>query len=194
MEKRITYVAFDGTVFESEKACMDYENFKKVAMTKAIQEAMRELDMAIWQKYYPNEKGVDCPDLYYAGTWLRNDIAEILSNENNDLDKTLEDIWAMIRATKYHSEILVEYVRTEEVLAEVKIRRDFKAAFDNVKYGNDLAHELGYTLSEYDLKKLAVLHKSNKCRKKIESLLTACNYHGDCSKFRNKEYEDFLEV
>ena len=194
MEKRIIYVAYDGKVFESEEKCIEYEEIKKRVVREAIQKTMLDLDAAIWKKYYPNNKNVECPKLHIAGTWLRNDIVTILSDENNDLEKTLKDIWAMIRATKYHSEILTEYVRTEEVLAEVKIRRDFKAAFDNVKYGSDLAHEVGYTLSEYDLKKLALLHKSNKCRKKIESLLTACNYHGDCSKFRKKEYEDFLEV
>ena len=194
MEKRITYVAYDGTVFENEKTCLEYEKIKKKGEIEAVQKCMQELDVALWKKFYPDTKDDSCPELHLADMWLRNDIVHILADEKFDVEETKDAIWNMIKNTKHHEKIFSTYIKEEDIMAEVKIKRDFLTALKEVKQGSDLCHKLGYCLSGQDLKKLAVLHQSNKCRKKIEDLLTGCNYHGDCAKFARKEYDDFLEV
>lgn len=194
MEKRITYVAYDGTIFENEKTCRKYEKIKRKGEIEAVQKCMQNLDVALWKKFYPDTEDDSCPELHVSDIWLRNDIIHILSDERFDVDETKNNIWDMIKATKHQEKILSDYIKEEGIMVEVKIKRDFLTALKNVKEGSDLAHEVGYCLSNQDLKKLASLHKANKCRKKIEDLLTACNYHGECSKFTQKEYEDYLEV
>lgn len=193
MEKRITYVAYDGTVFENEKTCLEYEKIKKKGEIEAVQKCMQELDVALWKKFYPDTEDDSCPELHLADMWLRNDIVHILSDEKFDVDKVKDEVWNIIKATKHQEKILSTYIKEKGIMAEVKIKRDFLTALKGVKEGSDLAHELGYCLSGQDLKKLAVLHKSNKCRKKIESLLTSCNYHGECGDFIRKNYSRYLE-
>ena len=83
--------------------------------------------------------------------------------------------------------------RMDEQEREALIRRDFQEAFRHVKYGGDLGSDIRYALSDRDLRHLAELHKANHCRKKIEDLLTACNYHYECGRFMNREYDEFLQ-
>lgn len=40
MEKRIVYVAYDGTVFKEEDKCKEYEEIKKKVTREAIQKKL----------------------------------------------------------------------------------------------------------------------------------------------------------
>ena len=138
---------------------------------------MVELDVKLWERYYPEQKGQPNPELYQAVDWLRADIEHIML----DFPDSREDILNLIRINKYGKEILKE------------IRSDFAAALKSVKSGSDLSSDLCWNLSNKDICKLAKLHKKNKYRKKIESLLTDCNFHYECGKFINGEYDEFIQ-
>lgn len=75
----------------------------------------------------------------------------------------------------------------------MEIRRDYHTALKKVKVGGELAPLLKWRFSKEDLKKLAALHKANKCRRKIENLLTDCNFHAEVGKFTAGKYEEFLK-
>lgn len=191
---KIMYISEDGKKFETEKDCRNYEENLKREKIIAIQKTMIELDEKIWKKYYPNDNIEESkPELHVANIWLRNDIVHILVDENIDTIEAQKDILSIIEDTAYHKEILEKYILMDSILKEVKIRKDYKSAFAKVKDGSDIAHEINYTFGKSDLKQLAKLHKSNKCRKKIEDLLTCCNFHYACGKFLKKEYSEFLE-
>lgn len=192
MKKIVTYYAEDNKTFGTEKERREYEKkLRKVKMMK-IQKAMCDLDGRIWKKYYPDEDTkISQPELHTACIWLRNDIVHILTDGDIGRSKAREDILAIIKAEEYGEEIL-KYIRMDNILEEVKIRTDYLSAFQKVECGSDLAGDIGYCLGKKDLYQLAKLHKSNKYRKKIEDLLTACNFHHECGKFVNKEYEGFL--
>lgn len=73
------------------------------------------------------------------------------------------------------------------------IRRDWPAAFRKVKNGRDLSRKVGWAFYEDDLRKFIKLHKANKFRKKIEDLLTDCNYHTFCGYLSVGEYDNAKE-
>ena len=194
MRTETTYISEDGKKFETEKACREHEENIKRERIIAIQKTMCELDEKIWEKYYPNDNEEESkPELHTAYIWLRNDIVHILADDEIDTTEAEKDILSMIEDTKYHKEILSKYVLMDSIMEEVKIRKDYQSAFSKVESGSDLAHDVSYTFGKSDLKQLARLHKSNKCRRKIEELLTACNFHYECGKFANKDYAEFLE-
>ena len=193
MKKIITYIADDGTVFESEQECINYENKLKRLRIEAVQKEMCRLDDTIWKKFYPNSQN-DASDrkLYTAYMWLKADISYILTDVNINAVEAEKEIVAILNASEHAKEILNKYVKLESIRENVKIRSDFYLALSKVKSGSDLASDLDYSFSNYDLLQLAKLHKANKCRKKIENLLTACNYHYECGRFIRKEYDEFL--
>ena len=78
-------------------------------------------------------------------------------------------------------------------MTEDEIREDWESALEQVKKGSDLSSKIGYGFSNEDITELAKLHKNNICRDKIEDLLTDCNFHSECSKFVNGEYDEFLK-
>ena len=193
MVKEIRYIAQDGKKFETERECLEHESAVKRNEIENMQKTMCELDEKIWNKYYPQDSTEEKPGLHTAYIWLRNDIVHILADNDIDTMEAEKEILAMIKETKYSKEILTEYIKWGSIKNEVEIRVDYQAAFKKVKSGSSLSHEINYTLGKNDLKQLAKLHKSNRCRKKIEDLLTDCNFHYECSKFANREYEEFLQ-
>lgn len=195
------YIADDGTEFRSITECRNYEESLKEKIrnekeqhNKCIQQAMCELDDAIWERFYPGSTyDTSERDPSLAFLWLQSDISYILSDDSFDLDQTKEVIVSMIEAADYGKEILGSYIHMDEQEREALIRRDFQEAFRHVKYGGDLGSDIRYALSDRDLRHLAELHKANHCRKKIEGLLTACNYHYECGRFANRQYDEFLQ-
>ena len=100
--------------------------------------------------------------------------------------------------------IAVKAGATAEVLSEVKkmidkgkksaaIRHDWPAAFRKVKNGRELSSAIGYGFYKDDLRTFLKLHKANKFRKKIENLLTDCNYHTFCGYLSVGEYDNAKE-
>ena len=100
--------------------------------------------------------------------------------------------------------IAVKAGATAEALTEVEkminkgkksaaIRRDWPAAFRRVKNGRELSDAIGWGFYKDDLRTFLKLHKANKFRKKIEDLLTDCNYHIFCGYLWAREYDNAKE-
>ena len=89
--------------------------------------------------------------------------------------------------------ILKCYIDIEELQKKAEIRRDFDSALRSVKHGTELSRLLDWSFREEDITELARLHKEGKHRKKIEDLLTDCNFHYECGQLCAGEYEEFLK-
>lgn len=190
MVTHITYTAFDGKTFSNADDCLAYERKQKEIKRTAILQEMIDLELQLWKKFHPDyvEDGNN-PTLLTASIWLKSDIQSIMIEFPN----SEKDIISFIKEYKYGEDILNEYIDMEDVRENVKIRSDFLTAFSSVREGSDLAHKLNYCLSSSDLEKLAILHKSNKCKKKIENLLESINFHKECSDFKNERYEEYIK-
>lgn len=152
------------------------------------------LDEKIWKHFYPEDKEeVEPPQEHVVELWLHQDIVYILCDESIDPNSATKDIVAILERSIYAEAILKHCISIEEIIQEAEIRRDFHAALEKVKFGSGLSAKLKWNFSETDLRKLAELHKNNKCRKKIEELLTDCNYHYEAGQFATGKYEEFLK-
>ena len=184
------YLADDGKIFEKENDCREYEKSLKKKKNEEIREEMKELDLRIWKTFHPEDISTDEPDLVLAPIWLKSDICSILI----DFENSKETILEMIHDSKYEKEILDKYLKWTDIEKNVEVRKDFATAFKNVKYGTDLSKILDYAFNKHDLKNLASLHKKNKCRRKIEELLSDCNFHHVLADFHNKNYDKYLNI
>lgn len=108
------------------------------------------------------------------------------------MEQRFQAIISIINETDCSSEIL-NLINVNKIREEAEIRRDWLSALQKVRVGNELSGKIRYNLSSVDLKKLALLHQANKCRKKIENLLTDCNFHYEAGQFAKRQYEEFLE-
>lgn len=77
-------------------------------------------------------------------------------------------------------------------MTEQEIRSDWAAALRSVKYGYELSKWIDYGFYDEDIVELAKLHKRNRFRRKIEDLLEDCNFHYECGKFADHDYDEFL--
>lgn len=189
MKVERTYIANDGKRFDNENECCEYEEkLREKARNELLQE-IKDLDLAIWKKYHPDYKEESEPELYQASMWLNADVAEIMI----EFPESENDIISIVKASKHGEKILSDYLHMDSVKTEVDVKTDFLSALRSVKDGSDLSSDIGWRLSDRDLSELAKLHKANKCRRKIEELLTNCNFHYECGKFANKEYDEFLK-
>lgn len=193
MKKVITYIADDGRVFDNEVDCYNYEREQERKKTRAVQDSMLALDLAIWKHFHPEDEieEEDNTESYVAYIWLKADIVSILCDDAFDMQQAKDTIADMVKKAEYSDVIQQKYVQFDAIMEEVKIRRDFKEAFDTMPV-HEIASICSYSFGKNDLRRLAQLHKSNKCRKKIEDLLTAANFHYECGKFHNKEYKEFI--
>ena len=74
-------------------------------------------------------------------------------------------------------------------MQDAMIRRDWETALRDHS-DDELVSMVSYQIRQDDLKKLAALHKKRKFRKKIEDLLTACNFHGESGDFAEGRYDN----
>ena len=188
---KVLYIADDGKQFDFKLDCIKYEAKLESEHHKALLTGAKELDLTLWKKYFPNDKSeLEGPELALAFVWLENDIPEIVLR--SDMKPSLSNIKEEILAAENGSEILNK-LSLEKIERVIMLKSDWSAAFENTKEGSDLANPLGYTLSGIDLKELAALHKANKYRKKIESLLECMNFHAACGDFVYGNYEKFFK-
>lgn len=190
MIKKISYISDDGLEFESEEACLNYEQKKKKEKVNQILEEIKNLDLEIWKKYHPDYNGENEPTLEQAPLWLSADVESILTEFPDSEEEVLE----MIQKSRYGEEILQKYIKMEEIKKVVSVRRDFLTALKSVREGSDLSSILHFGFSKKDIRELAKIHKSGKCRKKIESLLTDCNYHTESGDFHARRYDAYLNI
>lgn len=188
MKKVTTYISEDGKNFASEQECSKYEKEQKKKENIAILEEVKRLDLELWNKYF-KDSDAEGPELKVAYIWLRTDIVQIIlaSEEKPGLNEIKEHILK----SKYGKKI-AEELRFDKIEEEINVRSDWSNALKNVKEGTELSHKIGCGLSSSDLKQLATLHKTKKYRKKIEELLTDCNFHAECNDFYNGNYDKYI--
>lgn len=184
MRTKMIYIADDEITFESEIECREHERKVK----QEILQNMKDLDLYLCKKYFPELEINAEPELFQASMWLQTDISEIMVS----FPESKDEIISTIKANPYGDKILQDYLNFDKLERNVEIRNDFLAALKSVKRGSELSGPLGWSFSKRDLTELAKLHKANKCRKKIEDLLTDCNFHYESAKFHNKDYTEFL--
>lgn len=142
----------------------------------------------LWDMYWKDEDNTESEKLlntyehsYQLEIWLDNDIKYALKKSKladlEILKKIVEDCGATIQFDK--------------AVEDAKIRLDFANALRNVRQGEALSGKLGWGFAPDDLMELMKLHKSNKFRKKIEDLLTDCNFHSECILLSTREYDKF---
>lgn len=152
-----------------------------------------ELDKIIWEKYYPSNVNDEEIPLEMALTYLRSDIKKILY----DFPDAKDNICSIIKDSEYGNEILTKYfnqITFSKIETCNEIKKNFEIYLNNTKLKDisEIASEIEYQLSLKDLSELAKLYKSNKYKKKIESLLTTCNYHDVCSCFMKGNCINYL--
>ena len=186
---RTEYIANDGTRFSDKLECLKYENKIKGERKRKIQQEMKEVGEKLWRKYHPEYEGGDEPNLNMAADYLKADICALLC----DFPKSEPDIVATIKELPHGDVILKCYIDMEQIRKKAAIRRDFDSALCSVEHGTELSRILDWSFREKDIAELARLHKAGKHRKKIEELLTDCNFHYECGKLIAGEYEEFLK-
>lgn len=154
---------------------------------------LKEAIHKVWDMYWKNEDNTEAERRlneykysYQLENWLKKDIINGLKiSKLEDLDKLkkiVNDCGAKINF--------------DECVETVKIKLDFAEALRNVKYGHELSAKVDWGFSSDELLNLMKLHKQNKFRKKIENLLTDCNFHtasGLLKEKKYKEFEDFVK-
>ena len=157
-----------------------------------INSEIKRIYTEIRQEYLPENideiADLDFPKMVM---WLNSDIRGLL------LDGTVEDTKVfldMIQTSPCAETILSEYVHFDSIEEDVKIRRDFKTALENVENGSDLSLPLGFGFMNEDIKNLAQLHRdgSDEIKEKIEDLLEDCNFHRECEDFANGNYSQYI--
>lgn len=182
-ENKDDLYADDEITFESEIECREHERKVK----QEILQNMKDLDLYLCKKYFPELEINAEPELFQASMWLQTDISEIMVS----FPESKDEIISTIKANPYGDKILQDYLNFDKLERNVEIRNDFLAALKSVKRGSELSGPLDWSFSKRDLTELAKLHKANKCRKKIEDLLTDCNFHYESAKFKRKIIQNF---
>ena len=187
---KIKYIADDGAEFNNEIDCQKYEEKLKKEEQKKKQAAIIQLELDIWKKYYPDydTSQLNTPDYSIIYIWFATDIESILLEYPN----ALPEILSVIHNSDYSEEIM-RHIDVNHIVRNVEIRRNFDEALASVKKGTDLSSELDFCFSNDDLRQLIELHKKNKYRSKIESLLTDCNFHYVCGLLKTHKYDEALK-
>ncbi len=136
-------------------------------------------------------------------------ISELSFNENSENSDFYYDIEVKIKCTKTDSVFIVGggCICQETVIdlcnrlglnfAQIKrnlIWRDLKAAFNSVEYGFKLSGAIEWSISNKELKQLAILYRDDAAyRTKILDLLEDCNFHTEYSDFENGDYEKYID-
>ena len=157
-------------------------------MEKILNE-MSRLDAIIGGKYLGDSSPVPADQLHIAYMWLENDISESLSTAE-DMSEVREEIENLLKSSWAYGKIN-KIISVDKAYRRAEVRKDFATALRGVKNGAALSGILGWAFSDEDLKQLARLHKSNRFRKKIEELLTDCNFHSECALMSSKRYSEF---
>lgn len=176
------------------KKSIEKEN-ERLAVIKDAKIIVQRLDELVWKHFYPD--------------WQPDDETLTISDDNcfmyfeadikcifrdNDIDKAKEYIFEQLHLqSSAPVEVYIkEYLHMDKCIDDAMIRKDFAAALKSVKHGDDLSGRLDWSFSPKDISELAKLHKAGKFRKKIEDLLTDCNFHSECSMMAAKQYDELI--
>lgn len=155
-----------------------------------ILEAMKQIDINIGKKYFKcsDNSGLTESNAYM---WLKSDVENIYYNFGKE---KFDEVIYSIKCTYYGKEIFSRFINLEDIEKVVSIRVDFEKALNSVQRGEQLSGILSYSFSDKDIKNLALLHKANKCRRKIEDLLDDCNFHQEAGDFKEGKYDEYLKL
>lgn len=195
----IWYKAKDGQMFQDRRECEEHEFNLRRNKTLNAQMEMKNLDIAIWNAFYPeaaslyNDNGLITPTNAYV--WLRSDIKEILADEtrSGSFNEKAARIMGILMKSPYYEDICPRFIDMKKLIEHAKISMDLDAALSSVKRGNELSSALGYGLSTRELEQLVDLHEAGKHRKKIEDLLTNLNFHYENTFLKDKAYDALRE-
>lgn len=136
----------------------------------------------------------------------------------NSID--LDDVDTIIDTLKYDFDLILKNKTKKErikVVNEIKdffkdvfvlTDKDFKTALNRLEISDnwekslrtystsDLSHKLKYGFTKEEIKELATLHKETTkkiVKKRIEDLLTNCNFHSESGILADKDYNKILE-
>ncbi len=161
---------------------------------KIVSQIMVLLMERIWHHFYPewakNEVESDHkPTEDNIDQYMHADLIVILT------DKAFSEAEAEIYIRKQidwimFSDQIYERINWSDVITQTAIRRNFGEALKMVKKGSELSSKLNYAFGNDDLKELMKLHKANRFRKKIEDLLTDCNFHYESGLLHEKKYAE----
>lgn len=177
---------------ESEKARLENELLKAVERENQERqhiktESIKTAICSIWKKYWSNddwseaEKCLSQLNIPQLEMWLISDIKAVLKETKlNDLEN-LKEIVSQCNVN----------INWTECIEDAEIRLDFASALRDVKYGSDLSEKIKWGFTNDDLLSLMKLHKSNKFRRKIEELLTDCNFHHECGLLSEGKYDEY---
>lgn len=180
------YIAFDGKEFNNREECLNYE--KQLEFKKQAPLRVQKLYNEIGKKYFNDDNGTDEEDLGRLFFAMVSDLKTVC------LDHSIEEIKNYIYSSLPNDKDLIDrFVDWTEIEEDVAIRKDWATALRNVRNGEKLSKPIRWSFSGRDISILAKLHKSNKFRKKIEDLLTDCNFHTECSDFSLGRYDEYIK-
>ncbi len=186
-----------------------YEDNNVIALLKELRKTpvivndytvMESISDTIERKYIPDlyEKNIKFPKDSRAYSWFEQTVEQIFVHTDIKSKELFKEIYNMAEKIGNASVAvsIANHVNFAKCERSAEIRKDFASAFDKTENGSSLSSALGYGFSETDIKNLAILHKDDtegKYREKIEDLLEDCNFHYECGKFADGEYDEFIE-
>lgn len=127
-----------------------------------------------------------------------------LDDEEEDEDEVLKEakeayiatikliIEAALNAAELDERVMKE-INLEALYEEAAIRRNFKEALTNTEDATELSWKLDFGFSDDDIRNLAKVHRDNReLRKKVEDLLTDCNFHEESRNFAKGDYDRYI--
>ena len=188
----IKYIAKDGKEFISKMDCINYEEDLRQKELQEQQKRFKDAYIEFSKTYFPNDNEsldrIQKLEHYRVVAWFENALKFI--GLTHPLDEIKEFVYNSLPNDK---EAIDNSFNWNEIAKDIEIRSDFATALKNCKRGTDLSHPLGWGFSDRDISELAKLHKANKFRRKIESLLEDCNFHYECGEFIQGNYTEFMK-
>ncbi len=162
---------------------------ERVSRREKIEEELIRLDTELWKKYHPEDTTVSEK---IKGWWLKEDIEHLLAERDCDIDERFSEIEKIINGSEYAEDISKKFslLSCYDVAA---LRRDLASTLKKYKDMSDLSHDLNYSFCYQDIRDFVALHRKNRFRRKIEDLLTICNFHCECTMMCDKNYDELLE-
>ena len=176
------------------KKSIEKEN-ERLTVIKDAKIIVQRLDEPIWKHFYPDwqpDNKVPAITDDNCFMYFMEDIKCIF--RDNDIDKAKEYIFEQIhlQSSAPVEAYIKEHLHVDKCIENAMIRKDFAAALRSVKHGDDLSGKLDWSLSPKDISELAKLHKAGKFRKKIENLLTDCNFRSEHRMMAAKQYNKLI--
>ncbi len=152
--------------------------------------AYKKIDQALWKHFNEPEGDFEPYDsTQYA--WVLGLQADA---EHLALKHGLEPVKEVVVELEKKFNVKVDLLDWTKIEKALEIRSDWAAALKKVRRGSDLSAKIGWGFEKSDLRTLLKLHQQNKYRKKIEDLLTDCNFHSFCEALWGGNYDEAKKI